>query len=269
MLGKAVAYGSHDISSWCVIPQSSINLHPLRNDRTVSISPDGLMKVASHALDYLCHERDQEGGGGGGMGHESHVSRCCRGCMLWSESSCCVQFLSEAKHEPIILDFESFKPEAAPEKKDGGGKAAAGGGGGGGGAKSGAGITKRPGGGEAKKGETLLGIDIKKEEDFSGWYQQVRRGDEAGSGYTPNPTVTNGVSGEREGMCLEARGVDLVVVLWQVITYSEMIDYYDISGCYILRPWSFSIWETIQRWFDDKIKVGHSRFQGVISLNRG
>ena len=40
-----------------------------------------------------------------------------------------------------------------------------------------------------------------------------------------------------------------------MITQSEMIDYYDISGCYILRPWSFSIWETIQRWFDDQIKV--------------
>jgi prolyl-tRNA synthetase len=44
--------------------------------------------------------------------------------------------------------------------------------------------------------------------------------------------------------------------LWytRVITYSEMIDYYDISGCYILRPWSYSIWEAIQRWFDDEIK---------------
>jgi prolyl-tRNA synthetase len=31
-----------------------------------------------------------------------------------------------------------------------------------------------------------------------------------------------------------------------VITMSEMIDYYDISGCYILRPWAFAIWETIQ-----------------------
>jgi prolyl-tRNA synthetase len=31
-----------------------------------------------------------------------------------------------------------------------------------------------------------------------------------------------------------------------VITQSEMIDYYDISGCYILRPWAFSIWENIQ-----------------------
>ena len=32
----------------------------------------------------------------------------------------------------------------------------------------------------------------------------------------------------------------------QVITRSEMIEFYDISGCYILRPWSFSIWESIQ-----------------------
>lgn len=23
----------------------------------------------------------------------------------------------------------------------------------------------------------------------------------------------------------------------------EMIEYYDISGCYILRPWSMAIWE--------------------------
>lgn len=36
---------------------------------------------------------------------------------------------------------------------------------------------------------------------------------------------------------------------------SEMIDYYDISGCYILRPWAFSIWETIQAFFDKNIKA--------------
>jgi len=44
--------------------------------------------------------------------------------------------------------------------------------------------------------------------------------------------------------------------LWytRVITYSEMIDYYDISGCYILRPWAYSMWESIQRWFDAEIK---------------
>jgi prolyl-tRNA synthetase len=50
-----------------------------------------------------------------------------------------------------------------------------------------------------------------------------------------------------------------------------MLDYYSVSGCYILKPWSYSIWEAIQSmffhellaqyctypytgWFDDKIK---------------
>lgn len=41
----------------------------------------------------------------------------------------------------------------------------------------------------------------------------------------------------------------------QVITLSEMIDYSDISGCYILRPWSYFIWEVIYKWFDEQIKA--------------
>lgn len=40
----------------------------------------------------------------------------------------------------------------------------------------------------------------------------------------------------------------------QVITLSEMIDYYDISGCYILRPWAYQMWESIQQWMDKEIK---------------
>jgi prolyl-tRNA synthetase len=38
-----------------------------------------------------------------------------------------------------------------------------------------------------------------------------------------------------------------------VITLSEMIAYYDISGCYILRPWSYKIWELIQEWFNEEV----------------
>jgi len=41
----------------------------------------------------------------------------------------------------------------------------------------------------------------------------------------------------------------------EVITKSELIDYYEISGCYILRPRSYYIWETIQRFMDIKFKV--------------
>ena len=32
----------------------------------------------------------------------------------------------------------------------------------------------------------------------------------------------------------------------QVITKAEMIEYYDVSGCYILRPVAYSIWENIK-----------------------
>jgi prolyl-tRNA synthetase len=42
------------------------------------------------------------------------------------------------------------------------------------------------------EGAALIGIDVSKEEDFSGWYQQV-------------------------------------------LTKGDMLDYYDVSGCYILK----------------------------------
>ncbi|XP_068009601.1 bifunctional glutamate/proline--tRNA ligase isoform X4 [Melanerpes formicivorus] len=40
----------------------------------------------------------------------------------------------------------------------------------------------------------------------------------------------------------------------QVITKSEMIEYYDVSGCYVLRPWAYAIWEAIKDFFDTEIK---------------
>ena len=43
----------------------------------------------------------------------------------------------------------------------------------------------------------------------------------------------------------------------QVITKGEMIEYYDVSGCYILRHWSFAIWKMMRSWFDAEItKMG-------------
>jgi prolyl-tRNA synthetase len=54
---------------------------------------------------------------------------------------------------------------------------------------------KKPASKPAKKkieGAALIGIDVAKEEDFSGWYQQV-------------------------------------------LTKGDMLDYYDVSGCYILK----------------------------------
>ncbi|KAI4106806.1 MAG: hypothetical protein L6R37_002008 [Teloschistes peruensis] len=88
--------------------------------------------------------------------------------------------------------------------------------------KSATNTTKELGRAEAKKavskapkkkieGAALIGIDVSKEDDFSGWYQQV-------------------------------------------LSKGDMLDYYDISGCYILKPASFFIWEEVQQFFNKKIK---------------
>jgi len=56
-----------------------------------------------------------------------------------------------------------------------------------------------------------------------------------------------------------------------VITLSEMISYYDISGCYILRPWAYSIWDSIQTWFNVQLKeleVDNTYFPLFVSKSR-
>jgi len=56
-----------------------------------------------------------------------------------------------------------------------------------------------------------------------------------------------------------------------VIVLSEMISYYDISGCYILRPWSYKIWELMQDWFNKelrKLDVDNSYFPMFVSQDR-
>lgn len=39
-----------------------------------------------------------------------------------------------------------------------------------------------------------------------------------------------------------------------MLVKGAFISYYDISGCYILEPASYAIWETIKTFFDSKIK---------------
>ncbi|KEG04128.1 proline--tRNA ligase, putative [Plasmodium vinckei vinckei] len=57
----------------------------------------------------------------------------------------------------------------------------------------------------------------------------------------------------------------------QVIVKSELIEYYDISGCYILRPASYYIWECIQAFFNNEIKkldVENSYFPLFVTKNK-
>jgi len=75
-----------------------------------------------------------------------------------------------------------------------------------GGAAAGPGKTAR------KKGATLEGITVAKNESFAAWYSEV-------------------------------------------VVKSELIEYYDVSGCYILRPWAYEIWERVQAALDARIKA--------------
>ncbi|EEB06218.1 cytoplasmic proline-tRNA ligase Prs1 [Schizosaccharomyces japonicus yFS275] len=100
------------------------------------------------------------------------------------------QYLESVGVKPVVVDFTA--PVAAPAAK----KAPA---------------PKADASKAAIENAALIGVTVRKDLDFPGWYQQV-------------------------------------------LTKSDMIEYYDISGCYILKPWSYFIWEVIQKWFDTEIK---------------
>uniref|UniRef100_A0A7S1GDH7 proline--tRNA ligase n=1 Tax=Bicosoecida sp. CB-2014 TaxID=1486930 RepID=A0A7S1GDH7_9STRA len=51
-----------------------------------------------------------------------------------------------------------------------------------------------------------------------------------------------------------AKDADFAEWYTDVIKKAEMIDYYEVSGCYILRPWSYRVWEHITNFFDGEIK---------------
>lgn len=89
-----------------------------------------------------------------------------------------------------------------------------------------------------------MGLEAKKEENLADWYSQVSSNAIAAAPMS-KPAVLPGTWSET---------ADRGVRLFQVITKAEMIEYYDVSGCYVLRPWSFSIWEAIKDFFDAEIK---------------
>eukprot|EP00798_Chlamydomonas_sp_ICE-L_P013876 gene13876-19802_t len=41
----------------------------------------------------------------------------------------------------------------------------------------------------------------------------------------------------------------------EIVIASELLSYYDVSGCYILRPWAFAMWESVQTFIDVRIKA--------------
>jgi prolyl-tRNA synthetase len=69
-------------------------------------------------------------------------------------------------------------------------------------------------------------------------------------------------AGEQTGDTAEKRheaGVspkDVDFARWysDVIIKGELLSYYNIPGLFVLRPSAFSMWEIIQKWFDERIK---------------
>lgn len=60
-------------------------------------------------------------------------------------------------------------------------------------------------------------------------------------------TDTKGITVKKED--------DLAEWYQQMLSKGQFISYYDISGCYILEPASYAIWEEIKAWFDKQIKT--------------
>ncbi|XP_072321975.1 bifunctional glutamate/proline--tRNA ligase isoform X2 [Eucyclogobius newberryi] len=103
----------------------------------------------------------------------------------------------------------------------------------------------------------------RKEKENKSEKQGGAGGGKKGKGDKPNQKEGAGGAGGGEGqgpkkqtrLGLEAKKEENLADWYsQVITKAEMIEYYDVSGCYVLRPWSFAIWEAIKEFFDREIK---------------
>eukprot|EP00915_Cephaloidophora_sp_WS-2016_P006515 GHVH01008796.1.p1 GENE.GHVH01008796.1~~GHVH01008796.1.p1 ORF type:complete len:705 (+),score=122.41 GHVH01008796.1:24-2138(+) len=71
----------------------------------------------------------------------------------------------------------------------------------------------------------------------------------------PAKAVKKQVEGSGELGITMAKDADFSEWYSQVITKAELIDYYDVSGCYVLRPSAFFMWETLQEFMNKYIKA--------------
>ncbi|KAE8226119.1 hypothetical protein CF319_g1229 [Tilletia indica] len=70
---------------------------------------------------------------------------------------------------------------------------------------------------------------------------------------TPAATASKQADAELIGITVHKDG-DFPEWYQQVLKKGDMLDYYDVSGCYILKPWSYFVWQSIQNFFDGEIK---------------
>ncbi|KAJ7173847.1 hypothetical protein C8R46DRAFT_1175094 [Mycena filopes] len=98
-----------------------------------------------------------------------------------------------------------------------------------------------------------------------------------GASAAPGPAASKPAAKEKEDAKIEGavqiavgvkKEVDFAGWYTSVLIKADMLDYYSVSGCYILKPWSYSIWEEITQWFNTEIKelgVQNSYFPMFVS----
>ncbi|KAG8890980.1 hypothetical protein FRB98_003000 [Tulasnella sp. 332] len=96
--------------------------------------------------------------------------------------------------------------------------------------------------------------------DFAALIQEGSSGGGPVAGASPTKyIVPSATDAKIEGAVQIAIGikkeVDFAAWYTNVVIKGEMIDYYSVSGCYILRPWAYAIWDSIQDWFNPRIRA--------------
>ncbi|CAL6396251.1 unnamed protein product [Bathycoccus prasinos] len=107
-------------------------------------------------------------------------------------------------------------------------------------------------------------------EEIVGGREKKKKKD--GEGKKPAPSSTNKEMKKETKLGMHV-GINEDFGAWysQVVVEAELIDYYDISGCYILRPYAFTQWEYIQEFFNKEIKklgVENAYFPMFVSQSR-
>ena len=163
-----------------LLKKEAIHSHPMRNDASTVLTPaqmtEYLNKIGVEPVVVDFPQKDKDGSGGAGAEKWEGKPPASRPPASKEAKSAAGGDGGGKKAKPKIPKKEK---KDGPKVKD---------------------TTNKK---QVKKGETLLALQWKKEENFPMWYSDV-------------------------------------------IVLSEMISYYDISGCYILRPWSYKMWELIQ-----------------------
>ncbi|HNZ40750.1 MAG TPA: proline--tRNA ligase, partial [Clostridia bacterium] len=64
--------------------------------------------------------------------------------------------------------------------------------------------------------------------------------------------------GKKDVEQITGRDIDFAKWYTDVVTKAELIDYSQVKGCVVLRPYAFALWENIQKILDDMFKkTGH------------